>query len=99
MGGGQNRVAPGRAQEVKQGVASEASCKTVVALGGESIDLLLGNVLAPSTGESHMPYEVLNEDKTNVGERPFFEETRGPGACPRKNSWMPRPLVVRKSPF
>ena len=31
--GGQNRVAPERVQEVKQGVASGASCKTVVALG------------------------------------------------------------------
>ena len=42
--GGQNRVAPGRAQEVKHGVASGASCKTAVALGGGVIDLLLGNV-------------------------------------------------------
>ena len=47
--GGQNMVAPGRMQEVKQGVASRTSCKTVVALRGGGIDLLSGSV-SPSTG-------------------------------------------------
>ena len=65
---GQNRVALGRAQGVKQRVALGASCKTAMVLGGGGIDLLLGCV-SPLHRESFMPYEVLNEDKTNVGER------------------------------
>ena len=57
IGGGQNRVAPGRAQEVKQGVVSEASCKMTVALEGGSIDLLLGYV-SPLPAESFIPYDT-----------------------------------------
>ena len=48
----------------------------VVVLGGQGKDLLLGNV-SPLHRRKFMPYEILNEDKMNVGERPFFEELLG----------------------
>ena len=55
--------------------------KTAVALGGRGIDLLVGNV-SPLYWESFMPYEILNEVKTYVGELPLFERSleriRGP---------------------
>ena len=80
--GGQNKVAPGRAQKIKQGVAS------AVGLGGGSIDLLLGSV-SPLHGESFMPCEILNGDKRNVGERLLFEK------LPERN-WGPGKILERK---
>ena len=50
--------------------------KTAVALGGMGIDLLVGNV-SPLYWESFMPYEILNEVKTYVGELPLLGELFG----------------------
>ena len=65
--GEQNRVAPGRAQEVKQGKQNGGGTK-----GRRGTDPLLGSV-SPLHWERCMPNGILNEDKTNVGERLFFE--------------------------
>ena len=86
---GENRIALRRAQEVKQGVSPEANCKTAVAIGVE-VKISCQAMLAPSTGESLEPYEILNEDKMKVGERLFLrrsqERNRSSGTCPRKIS-------------
>ena len=43
----------------------------MVVLGGGGIDLLQSSS-SPLHRESFMRYEILNNDKTNVGERPFL---------------------------
>ena len=65
------------------------SCKTAAVLRDFGVvDLMLGSV-SPFHWESFMSYEILHEDKTNVGERLFYLKNNGRGnggmgACPRK---------------
>ena len=68
--GGQNRVAPGNAQEVKEWVGSMGKLQNGGGARGRCIDLLLGNVTALHRGK-FCTNEILNEGKTNVGEPPF----------------------------
>ena len=69
MGRGENRVAPGRVQEIKQEVASRGKLQNDGGARGRGIELLLSSVSLLQ--RENMPYEIMNEDKTNVGERLF----------------------------
>ena len=71
--GGQIRVASGTVQEVKQGAVSRDKLQNGGDARGRGIDLLLGSV-SPLYRESFMSYEILNTNKTNVGERFYFEQ-------------------------